>query len=119
MPGQIVHFELPSKDADRASSFWSDLFGWQIAGAMEDFDYRMFQAGEQQAGAVYPDADKGGSGVIVYFDTDDIDATIAKVRSLGGTAEDKRPVPTHGWFAPCTDTEGNSFNLWQPDENAA
>jgi predicted enzyme related to lactoylglutathione lyase len=119
MPGTIVHFELPSADADRAAGFWSGLFGWQIgASMMEGFDYRMFQASENQAGAVMP-SDKAGSGVIVYFDTDDIDGSIAKVRELGGTADEKQPVPTHGWFAACRDTEGNPFSLWQPDANAA
>jgi predicted enzyme related to lactoylglutathione lyase len=55
----------------------------------------------------------------VYFDTDDIDATRAKVQELGGQAEDKMPVPGHGWFAACRDTEGNAFSLWQGDEAAA
>jgi hypothetical protein len=119
MAGTIVHFELPSADADRASGFWGGLFGWQIGGStMGDFDYRMFQAGEQQGGAVFP-SDQAGSGPIVYFGTDDIDASVAKVRELGGSADDKQPVPTHGWFASCKDTEGNSFSLWQNDENAA
>jgi Predicted enzyme related to lactoylglutathione lyase len=61
MPGQIVHFELPSKDVDRASGFWSGLFGWQIGpSAMgEEFDYRMFQAADAQGGAIYPDPDEG------------------------------------------------------------
>ena len=30
MAGTIVHFELPSADADRASAFWGGLFGWNI-----------------------------------------------------------------------------------------
>jgi uncharacterized protein len=116
--GKIVHFELPSADANRASTFWSGLFGWNIgASAMEGFDYRMFQVADDQAGAVMP-SEKAGSGLIVYMDTDDIDASIAKVRELGGTADDRQPVPTHGWFAPCTDTEGNAFSLWQSDQNA-
>jgi uncharacterized protein len=119
MAGTIVHFELPSADADRASGFWGGLFGWQIgASVMGDFDYRMFDAGAGQGGAVMP-SDKAGSGLIVYFGTDDIDASVAKVRELGGSADDKQPVPTHGWFAACTDTEGNSFSLWQSEENAA
>jgi predicted enzyme related to lactoylglutathione lyase len=29
------------------------------------------------------------------------------------------PVPGHGWFAACRDTEGNAFSLWQGDEAAA
>jgi uncharacterized protein len=117
--GKIVHFELPSADADRASTFWGGLFGWDIgASAMQDFDYRMFQVADDQGGAVMP-SDQAGSGLIVYMDTDDIDASIAKVRELGGTAADRQPVPTHGWFAACTDTEGNAFSLWQSDQNAA
>jgi uncharacterized protein len=119
MAGTIVHFELPATDADRASGFWGGLFGWNIgASSMEGFDYRMFQAGERQGGAVFP-SDRAGSGPIVYFDTNDIDAAVEKVRELGGTAGEKQPVPTHGWFAACTDTEGNSFSLWQDDSNAA
>ena len=34
-------------------------------------------------------------------------------------AADKQPLPTHGWFAACVDTEGNNFSLWQSDPNAA
>ena len=53
-----------------------------------------------------------------YFATDDIDASCAKVRELGGTAADKMPVPDHGWFAACDDSEGNAFHLWQQDSSA-
>ncbi len=49
----------------------------------------------------------------------DIDAAGAKVRELGGEAGDKSPVPTHGWFAACKDSEGNAFHLWQSDASAA
>ena len=54
-----------------------------------------------------------------YYDVADIHAALAKVQELGGEAGDKTPVPTHGWFAACKDTEGNIFHLWQGDENAA
>ena len=56
-------------------------------------------------------------GTIVYFDTDDIDASIAKVRVGGGTSGDKQPIPHVGWFTHCTDTEGNNFSLFQSDES--
>jgi predicted enzyme related to lactoylglutathione lyase len=119
MPGKIVHFELPSADVDRAAAFWSGLFGWKFGdSAMEGFDYRMTQVAEDQGGAIFP-SDKAGAGPIVYYDTDDIEGSIAQVRELGGTADEKQPVPTHGWFAACKDTEGNSFSLWQSDETAA
>jgi uncharacterized protein len=85
---------------------------------MEGFEYRMFQASPTQGGAIMG-SDKPGSGLVVYHATDDIEASIAKTRELGGTADDKQPVPTHGWFSTCTDTEGNKFSLWQSDPNAA
>jgi len=119
MPGKIVHFELPSANVGRAVGFWSGLFGWSFGESMSpEFEYRMVQVSDDQGGAVMPSED-GGSAPTVYFDTDDIEASIAKVRELGGEAGDKMPVPTHGWFAACKDTEGNSFSLWQGDASAA
>jgi len=57
-------------------------------------------------------------GLLVYYDVDDIDAHVAKVRDSGGEAEDKMPVPSMGWFSQCKDPEGNSFGLWQTDSSA-
>ena len=73
--------------------------------------------GEDQGGAIVGGGEPGN--LTVYFDTADIDASLAKVRELGGNAEDKMPVPGFGWFAACHDTEGNAFSLWQGDESAA
>jgi predicted enzyme related to lactoylglutathione lyase len=113
-----VHFELPAEDTGRAKGFWSGVFGWQFGdSAMPDFEYYMTQTSEDQGGAIYP-PQAGEKGPIVYFDTDDIDASVAKVRELGGLADDKLPIEHIGWFARCTDTEGNSFSLWQSDESA-
>ena len=117
MAGKLVHFEMPAQDVSRATTFYSSLFGWQFDNAMPEFNYQMTRTGEDQGGAVYP-VQEGESGPIVYFDTDDIDASIAKVRELGGTADDKQPVPSMGWFASCKDSEGNAFSLCQADEGA-
>jgi predicted enzyme related to lactoylglutathione lyase len=117
MEGQLVHFELPAQDAARARSFWSGVFGWEFQDAgMPGIEYHMVRTGPEQGGAVYP-SDDGKRGPVVYFDTDDIDASVAKVRELGGQAEDKQPIPHVGWFARCTDTEGNEFSLFQSDES--
>ena len=119
MAGRVVHYEVPSGDVGRAAGFYGGLFGYEVGpSAMEGFEYRMFQTGENDGGAIMA-SESPGSGLVVYMDTDDIDASVAKVRELGGTADDKQPVPTHGWFAACKDTEGNSFSLWQSDPNAA
>ncbi len=117
MAGKLVHVEIKAKDADRAQGFWSGVFGWQIQPSqMPDMDYRMFQTAEDQGGGLYAADDPGA--LLVYFDTDDIDGSIAKVRELGGEAAEKMPVPGFGWFAACKDTEGNAFRLWQGDSSA-
>ena len=119
MAGKLVHFELPAEDVSRAKTFWSGVFGWSFGdSAMPDFEYYMVQTSPEQGGAVYP-AQDGEKGPIVYFDTDDIDASIANVREHGGQADDKMPIPHVGWFARCSDTEGNSFSLYQSDESAS
>jgi len=118
MAGKLVHVEIGAADADRAQGFWSGVFGWEIGPPMSpEMDYRMFRTGEDQGGAIFPSEELGN--LRVYFDTEDIDATIAKVRELGGEAEDKMPVQGFGWFAGCRDTEGNAFSLWQSDEGAS
>ena len=117
MAGEIVHIEFPSEDADRAQRFWSGLFGWEFGDSgMPGMDYRMARTGPESGAAIYQSEERGHA--IYYYATDDIDASCARVRELGGTAGAKSPVPTHGWFAACTDSEGNAFQLWQSDTAA-
>ena len=117
MPGKLVHFEIPATDTQQSRAFWSGVFGWEFGdSAVPDMEYYMVRTGDDQGGAVFP-AGKAGSGLIVYFDTDDIDASIAKVRDLGGKADDKNPIPHVGWFAHCSDTDGNNFSLFESDES--
>ena len=113
MAGKLVHFELPAADAARARGFWSGVFGWEFGDPM-GAEYWMTRTGEEQGGAIYP-ADH--TGLLAYFDSDDIDATLAKIREAGGTADDKQPIPHVGWFAHCTDTEGNRFGVFESDES--
>jgi predicted enzyme related to lactoylglutathione lyase len=118
MAGKLVHFEIPAGDATRAKGFWSGVFGWEFGeSAMPDMEYSMVRTGEDQGGAVM--SSEGPFRLVVYFDTDDIDASIAKVREHGGKADDKLPIPYVGWFTACTDTEGNAFSLFQSDESVS
>lgn len=118
MSGEIVHIEFPSADADRSQRFWEGLFGWKFQDSgMPEMDYRMSQAGGPAAAAIYVAEERSGHPNY-YFSTDDINASIAKVRELGGEADERSPVPGHGWFARCLDSESNAFHLYQQDESA-
>ncbi len=113
MKGNLVHFELYSKDAARAKRFYSSVFGWKFKDSdIPGIEYYLID-GAQPGGALNPT--QGKPGPVIYLDTDDIDASIQKVRESGGRADDKQAVPTQGWFAGCTDTEGNEFSLFQMD----
>ena len=113
MAGNIVHFEINAKDANRAKRFYSSLFGWKYKDSeIPGIEYYLIE-GVNPGGAINPLQQE--QGPVVYFDTDDIDASIAQVRDLGGKSDDKMPIPSQGWFAACVDTEGNKFSLFQND----
>ena len=112
----IVHFELPAEEAERAKAFWTGLLGWRFQPWTGPVEYHMTD-GLSPVGAIYPTT-SDERGPYVYFAVDDVDASLAQVRELGGEVElAKQPVPTVGWFARCRDTEGNRFSLFQRDES--
>jgi len=116
MGKKIVHVEFPAQDLERGKTFWEGVAGWSLNDAgMPGGQYLMFQEGDQ-GGAVF--SMEGATGTTIYLGSDDIDADLAKVRDLGGSTEDKQPIPSIGWFARCKDSEGNEFSLYQSDENA-
>jgi predicted enzyme related to lactoylglutathione lyase len=110
-----VHIEIPASDTSRAQDFYKGMFGWQFQGFEGPVEYHMTQFSEDTGGAIFP----GDTGAIrVYFDVDDINAGAARLKELGGKADDPQPVPGMGWFATGSDTEGNAIGLWQTDPNA-
>jgi hypothetical protein len=117
MPGQIVHFEIPADDTEQGREFWGSLFGWQFNAAPGPFEYFVARTGEQ-TGAAITNMQPGKKGARAYFDVEDINAGAARVRELGGEAGEPGPVPGMGWFATCSDPQGNEFGLWQIDADA-
>lgn len=116
MGKRVVHVEFPAQDLERGRKFWEGVGGWEIKDSgMPGMQYLMWQEGDQ-GGGIY--SMEGQSGTTLYLGSDDIDVDLAKVKELGGDAEDKQPIPKIGWFARCKDSEGNAFSLFQGDENA-
>ena len=117
MKGTIVHIEIPSGDTAQAKEFWGKLTGWTFKNYAEGQEgapeYNMFEG--EPGGAIYPSDDKG---IRVYFEAENIDTELNKIRELGGETEDKMPVPSMGWFAHAKDPDGNEFSVWQVDESA-
>jgi predicted enzyme related to lactoylglutathione lyase len=104
--GKITWFEIAGDDGNRARGFYGGLFGWQFQPFEEGHDYQM-----TDGGAVFTNPES--KGILVYFGTSDIDASVAKVRELGGEAGEPQEIPNVGRYAHCSDTEGNAFGLYQ------
>jgi uncharacterized protein len=90
--GKVVWFEVPVEDTGRARTFYGRLMGWQF----ETFDgadnyFLTYDGG----GAIHPA--NGRKGPMVYFGTYDVDASVARVRELGGAANEVQEIPGVGW----------------------
>ena len=116
----IVHLELSANEPDSACRFYADLFGWKIQ-SMPEMGYVMFSGPAGTGGGFNKVGDNPGGGstptkagdVVVYFSTDDIEATLAKAESLGGTQiVPKMEIPGMGWFAIFRDPTGNNIGLY-------
>lgn len=111
MSANLVWFELPTPNTERARSFYGGLFGWEFS-SFGDADYHM--AGNTQPGGAITPGD--GKSPVVYYSTEDIEATAAKVCELGGTAGEVQDIPGVGRMTICTDDQGTSFGIYQPGE---
>jgi predicted enzyme related to lactoylglutathione lyase len=80
----IVHFEIPADDIQRAKTFYSKLFGWKIEGMqVQGMDYMMIDSYGVPGGGMlkrmHPDHQ-----ITDYFGVPSVDEYAAKVEKLGG-----------------------------------
>jgi uncharacterized protein len=123
MSARVVHFEVPFDDADRALSFYREVFDWQVQ-SLPEMAYNVVSTGpvSDQGMPTEPGYIGGGmlqreapvTAPVVTLAVDDIDATLATVEKHGGsTVNGKQPVGDMGFAAYFTDSEGNVMGLWQ------
>jgi predicted enzyme related to lactoylglutathione lyase len=123
MSARVVHFEIPFDDADRARSFYSDVFDWQIQ-FIPEMSYNMVSTGPTSDQGMPSEPGFIGGGMlqrqapvtnpVVTLQVDDVDAALVAVEKHGGKAVgEKMAVGEMGFAAYFTDTEGNLMGLWQ------
>ena len=110
----IVHIEFPAQNSLEAAKFYGDVFGWKIT-RDEKLNYSMFEYEEGRGGGFSNVSDENPVGnVLVYIQTDNIEASLAKIESHGGkTIEPKTEIPGVGWFAFFEDPTGNTIALYK------
>jgi uncharacterized protein len=121
-PAPVVHFEIGCNNLEKTRDFYSRLLGWEYVPGMSN--PLMAMIGNLGPFAATKTDGIGGhisclghpphQYVTIYAQVDDIEATLAKAQSLGGsTVVPKQEVPNMGWFAWFKDPEGNCVGLWK------
>jgi predicted enzyme related to lactoylglutathione lyase len=111
----IVHIELSTRDRVVDAGFYNKLFGWEFE-QMPEMNYATFSAEGGPGGGLNPVNENYQAGsVVVYVETEDINATLAKVEQLGGKSlMPPQEIPDVGWIALFRDLTGNMVGLLEP-----
>ena len=117
MANPVVHWEIGGRDLDTLAGFYRDLFGWEST--TFDPDYRLVDLGEGIGGGLMRCRDDMPAYVTVYVAVDDLEATLAMAKELGGEPLlPPTPIPGVGQFALLQDPEGNTIGILHPEPTA-
>jgi len=116
--GTLCWADLSTPDPDRAKTFYSGLFGWQImAGEDDTSGYLHIKNGEQFIGGIPPLTHRP-PGVpahwLPYFQVDDVDAVAKKAAGMGGkVCLPPMSMENVGRFSVISDPQGAAFAIFK------
>jgi predicted enzyme related to lactoylglutathione lyase len=125
----VVHFEMPYKDADRVSKFYTEAFGWNMMGTGEQIggyvvaqtaetdENRMVKTPGTINGGFYPlSASSASTEPSVVIAVEDMEKAMEDIKAAGGevigTPQD---IPGIGLWVSFKDSEGNRVSVLQPN----
>jgi len=122
-PGRFVWHDMMTTDAAKSKTFYTSLFDWQIQDIpMEGATYGMLMAGPGPIGGLIEEKAIPMSHWMPYVAVDDVDASAAKCKELGGTiCIEPRDIPGTGRFAVVGDPQGAYFSIYKgnPESHGA
>ncbi|WP_407164610.1 VOC family protein [Bradyrhizobium sp. ORS 111] len=114
-PGRVGWHELLAADWRKAFGFYSEVFGWQRveSGVPAAEPYLLFSAGGPTIGGIFNKRPLEPIAFwLYYFNVDDVDAAIARVKAAGGRVyEGPLELPDGSWIVRCIDPQGATFAL--------
>lgn len=120
-----LYFEIQADDTQRAIRFYSQLFAWkfsEVKGA--PVPYWRIETGGSMGGLLQrplpvPPPLSGANAFVCSVEVDDFDSAHKMILQQGGiVALPKFAVPGTCWQGYFIDTEGNTFGVFEVDENA-
>jgi predicted enzyme related to lactoylglutathione lyase len=119
------YFEIQADEINRAIQFYKNVFDWKFQRAEGlSLEYWRIETGGTRGGllkrpAQPPPAESGTNAFVVSMQVDNFDDIADRILKAGAQiALPKFPVPGICWQGYFVDTEGNTFGIFQPDENA-
>ncbi|MDI1314231.1 VOC family protein [Prosthecobacter sp.] len=117
MKPNLVWFDIPALDLDRAIQFYSAVLGREIRkevlGGVPTGMLPTADGGQQGCVAVVKDFKPSADGIMIYFDVNGrLKEAVAAVRANGGTVQtDAHSIRQYGFRAEVLDSEGNCIAL--------
>ncbi|MBI1729529.1 VOC family protein [Candidatus Acetothermia bacterium] len=117
MANQLVWFDLPAINLDRAIKFYSAILGQKVK--KEEYPGMSIgvfpHEGAELGGCIYVSEEDhpGDHGILVYFNCEGrLDEAVAAVPKNGGKVlKEKHQIGPYGWRAIVLDSEGNRIGL--------
>jgi predicted enzyme related to lactoylglutathione lyase len=111
-PDGVSYLRIPAPDPQAAADFYEEVFGWRVRRDRDDPAFEdgsghvigHFHAGHEVAGE---------AGIRPYVFVENLDETLAKLRSRGAEIVTE-PYPEGDlWVAVFRDPAGNVVGVWQ------
>jgi predicted enzyme related to lactoylglutathione lyase len=102
MQGSLYYFTFPTADLARAKRFFGEALGWEFDDSGHITNIADPHGGIHQQESMI-DAK-------LWLNVDDVEVSVARVRSLGGESTDVGESRT-GWWADCKDPDGAAFSI--------
>src|ERR1043166_6659685 len=122
---QLGYFEIQADEPKRAVEFYRNIFGWDCAEQKGlSLEYWRIETGGIRGGILkrptaVPKGPVGTNAFVCSMEVANFDETAEKIVKAGGiVAMPKFAVPEKCWQGYFLDTEGNTFGIFEVDENA-
>jgi predicted enzyme related to lactoylglutathione lyase len=114
MSKPVTFIELHTKDPAKAKAFYGQLFAWRFED-IPGMQYTLIKTGGELGGGVMKSENpKEPPMWLPYLTVENLDATVAKAKSLGASiVRERTEVPGEGFFAIVADPTSATIALWE------
>lgn len=109
----VVYFEIGCRDRTAGAAFYAALFDWEVDAAGDSSAFTT-NAGRGIDGHLASLGHEPHTYTMFYVEVDDLDATLARATSLGGSTLVGPVEIPDGRFAWLQDPQGNTVGVIQP-----